>query len=102
MQSVDHEIGSDLREPRSERLGSVAVSDGHLALQKDVASVESGVSQSHAAHMFGVSRKTVGTWVRAYQVKGEEALRPRRRGRRTGEQLALSAAQQAWQQSRWT
>src|SRR5712671_966418 len=49
VQSVDHEIGSDLREPRSERLGSVAVSDGHLALQKDVASVESGVD-AHGGH----------------------------------------------------
>lgn len=61
-----------------------------------VAAVESGVSQSHVARTFGVSRKTVGTWVRAYQVNGEQALRPRRRGRRTGEKLALSAAQQAW------
>jgi transposase len=61
-----------------------------------VAAVESGISQSHVARMFGVSRKTVGTWVRAYQAHGEQAFRPRRRGRRTGEQLALSAAQQAW------
>ncbi|MCI2415846.1 helix-turn-helix domain-containing protein [Saccharopolyspora sp. K220] len=61
-----------------------------------VAAVESGVSQSHVARTFGVSRKTVGTWVRAYQEKGEQAFRPRRRGRRRGEQLALSTAQQEW------
>jgi transposase len=61
-----------------------------------VAAVESGVSQSHAARLFGVSRKTVGNWVRAYQADGELAFRPRRRGRRAGEQLALSPAHQAW------
>ncbi|MGP4014609.1 helix-turn-helix domain-containing protein [Saccharopolyspora sp. 5N708] len=61
-----------------------------------VAAVESGVSQSHVARTFGVSRKTVGTWVRAYQEKGEQAFRPRRRGRRRGERLALSTAQQEW------
>jgi transposase len=61
-----------------------------------VAAVESGVSQSRVAQLFGVSRRSVGTWVRAYQVSGEAALRPRRRGRRVGEQLALSTDQQAW------
>jgi transposase len=61
-----------------------------------VAAVESGVSQSHAARQFGVARKTVGNWVRAYQADGEVAFRPRRRGRRAGEQLALSPAHQAW------
>lgn len=61
-----------------------------------VAAVESGISQSRVADLFGVSRKSVGSWVRAYQTRGEAALRPRRRGRRVGEQLALSPDQQAW------
>jgi transposase len=61
-----------------------------------VAAVESGVSQSRVAQLFGVSRKSVGNWVRVYQASGAAALRPRRRGRRAGEQLALSTDQQAW------
>ena len=61
-----------------------------------VAAVESGVSQAHAARQFGVSRKTVGKWVRAYHADGEVAFRTRRRGRRAGERLALSPTDQAW------
>ncbi|WP_020667772.1 helix-turn-helix domain-containing protein [Amycolatopsis nigrescens] len=61
-----------------------------------VAAVESGFPHEQAARVFGVSRKTVGTWVRTYQAGGEQALQPRRRGRRAGDRLALSAAQQAW------
>ncbi|MFC4004575.1 helix-turn-helix domain-containing protein [Prauserella oleivorans] len=64
--------------------------------RRAVAAVESGIPQLHVARMFGVSRKTVGTWVRAYRDHGEQALRPRRRGRKPGEQLALSPSQQAW------
>lgn len=67
-----------------------------LLRRQAVTAVESGVPQLHVARMLGVSRKTVGTWVRAYRAGGEQAFRPRRRGRRPGEQLALSLAQQAW------
>ncbi|WP_439382838.1 helix-turn-helix domain-containing protein [Amycolatopsis lexingtonensis] len=59
-----------------------------------VAAVGSGLSQTRVANMFGVSRKAVGAWVRAYESGGESTLRPRPRGRRAGEQLVLSAAQQ--------
>src|SRR5439155_5516427 len=48
------------------------------------------------ARMFGVSRKTVGAWVLAYHKLGDESFRPKTRGRRPGEQLALAPAQQAW------
>ncbi|WIY07523.1 helix-turn-helix domain-containing protein [Amycolatopsis mongoliensis] len=64
--------------------------------RRAVAAVEAGVTRAEVARLFGVSRKTVGAWVAAYQRKGDEAFRPRRRGRRPGEQFALSAAQQAW------
>jgi transposase len=64
--------------------------------RRAVDAVESGVPQVDVARIFGVSRQTVGNWVRIYRSKGEEALRPRRRGRRPGEQLALSSTQQAW------
>src|SRR4051794_31358506 len=63
--------------------------------RRAVAAVESGSSQTRVASMFGVSRKAVGTWVRAYRSGGEPTLRPRPRGRRAGERLALSAAQQS-------
>lgn len=59
-----------------------------------VAAVESGLPQSHVARNFGVSRKTVGNWMRAYEAAGESAFRPRRRGRRAGDRLALSTGQQ--------
>jgi transposase len=61
-----------------------------------VAAVESGVPQGEAAYLFGVSRQTVSAWVQAYRRQGDEALRPRRRGRRPGDKLALSCAQQLW------
>ncbi|AIJ20322.1 transposase [Amycolatopsis methanolica 239] len=64
--------------------------------RRAVAAVEAGVSRSEVARLFGVSRKTVGAWVLAYRREGEDAFRPKTRGRRPGEQLALSPAQQAW------
>ncbi|WP_184733068.1 helix-turn-helix domain-containing protein [Saccharopolyspora phatthalungensis] len=63
--------------------------------RRAVAAVESGVSQAEVARLLGVSRKTVGAWVRAYRLRGEESFRSRVRGRRPGQQLALSPAQQA-------
>lgn len=64
--------------------------------RRAVASVESGMPQQQVADMFGVSRKTVGNWVRAYRLGGAESLRAQKRGRRRGEQLALSMFQQRW------
>jgi transposase len=64
--------------------------------RRAVAAVVSGVSRTEAARLFGVSRKTVGAWVTAYEAMGEASFRPARRGRRPGEQLALSPEQQAW------
>jgi transposase len=63
--------------------------------RRAVAAVQGGASQIEVARLFGVSRKTVGAWVAAYQRQGEESFRPKRRGRRPGEQMALSPAQQA-------
>lgn len=61
-----------------------------------VAATESGVTQVDVARVFGVSRQTVARWVRIYRHGGEEMLRARPRGRRPGERLALSPAQQLW------
>ncbi|WP_431918262.1 helix-turn-helix domain-containing protein [Amycolatopsis tucumanensis] len=62
--------------------------------RRAVAAVTAGLSQGRVATMLGVSRKTVGVWVRAYQASGEQAFPPQRRGRRVGECLALSGEQQ--------
>jgi transposase len=59
-----------------------------------VAAVESGTPQMQVASRFGVSRKSVGEWVRAHRERGEESFRPARRGRRPGQQLALCTALQ--------
>ncbi|MFC5290986.1 helix-turn-helix domain-containing protein [Actinokineospora guangxiensis] len=66
---------------------------GHLRRQV-VAAVEAGIAQVEAARRFGVSRQTVGLWVRDYRNRGEGAFRPGRRGRKPGEQLALTTEQQ--------
>lgn len=63
--------------------------------RRAVAAVEAGVSRTEVARAFGVSRKTVGAWVQAYRAAGDDAFRPKPRGRRPGEQLALSPPRQA-------
>lgn len=63
--------------------------------RRAVAAVESGGSQAEVARLLGVSRKTVGAWVRAYRRGGEDSFRPKSRGRRPGEQLALTPPMQA-------
>jgi transposase len=80
--------------PRDARSLSTEALEG--LRRRAVAAVESGKTQSEVAQLLGVSRKTVGAWVRAYRRIGEQSFRPRTRGRRPGEQLALSPAQQAW------
>lgn len=64
--------------------------------RRAVAAVESGVTRAEVARLFGVSRKTVSAWVAAYQESGDDAFRPKRRGRRPGAQLALTPKQQAY------
>ncbi|WP_236794989.1 helix-turn-helix domain-containing protein [Amycolatopsis sp. GM8] len=64
--------------------------------RRAVAAVEAGGTRAEVARLLGVSRKTVGAWVSSYQRLGDDAFRPKRRGRRPGEQYALSPAQQAW------
>jgi transposase len=64
--------------------------------RRAVAAVESGIPQVQVARLYGVSRKTVGVWVRAYRAQGADSFRTRKRGRRAGDQLALSPAHQEW------
>jgi transposase len=62
--------------------------------RRAVAAVHAGGSHAEVARLFGVSRRTVGSWVLSFRDNGEEAFRARPRGRRPGEQLALSLSEQ--------
>jgi transposase len=63
--------------------------------RRAVAAVKSGMTQAAVSTVFGVSPKTVWRWVNAFDNKGNRALRTGRRGRRAGEQKALTAVQEA-------
>lgn len=54
-----------------------------------------GATHTHVAAVMGVSLSTVALWSARFRVGGMEGLRERRRGRRPGEQMALSVDQQA-------
>ena len=59
-----------------------------------VAMVKAGKTRIEAAETVGVNRRFVGRWVKIAAQRGEAALAGGRRGRRPGEQKALSAAQE--------
>src|ERR671933_2986537 len=59
-----------------------------------VAMVRAGKTRVEAAETVGVNRRFVGQWVKAAAQSGEAVLAGRRRGRRPGEQKALSAVQE--------
>jgi transposase len=56
--------------------------------------VEEGWTRVAVAEALGVNERIVGRWMRRYRRGGLKALAKRRRGRRPGEQQALTAAQQ--------
>ena len=57
--------------------------------------VRSGKSRIEAAEAVGVNRRCGGEWVHAFAQDGEAALAGGKRGRRPGEQQALSPRQAA-------
>src|SRR5690348_9996880 len=59
-----------------------------------VAMVKAGKTRIEAAQTVGVNSRFVGQWVKAAAQCGEAALASRRRGRRPGEQKALSTVQE--------
>src|SRR5215217_5212882 len=61
-----------------------------------VAMVRAGKTRIEVAATVGVNRRFVGQWVKAAAQSGEAVLVGRCRGRRPGEQKALSAAQEDW------
>jgi transposase len=62
--------------------------------KRAVQAVLDGMPQAEAARVFGVHPNAVNRWMKHYRQGGWAALSERRRGRRAGEQAALSASQQ--------
>jgi transposase len=62
--------------------------------ERGVRLVLEGRAQPEVAQLLGVSTRAVSNWVRRYRRGGWGAVGKRRRGRRAGEQQALSAAAQ--------
>jgi transposase len=59
-----------------------------------IRAVLEGMTQAEAARVFGVHRNAVNRWIKRYRRGGWAGLAERRRGRRPGEQPALSERQQ--------
>jgi transposase len=59
-----------------------------------VRAVLDGMTQAEAARVFGVHHNAVNRWIKRYREGGWAGLGERRRGRRPGEQVALSQHQQ--------
>jgi transposase len=59
-----------------------------------VRAVLDGMTQAEAARVFGVHHNAVNRWIKRYREGGWAGLAERRRGRRPGEQAALSEHQQ--------
>jgi transposase len=59
-----------------------------------VRAVLDGMTQAEAARVFGVHHNAVNRWIKRYRAGGWAGLGERRRGRRSGEQAALSQHQQ--------
>jgi transposase len=59
-----------------------------------VRAVLEGMTQAEAARVFGVHHNAVNRWIKRYREGGWPGLGEQRRGRRPGEQAALSESQQ--------
>jgi transposase len=59
-----------------------------------VQAVLDGMTQAEAARVFGVHRNAVNRWIRRYREGGFPGLAEQRRGRRPGDQAALTEYQQ--------
>ena len=59
-----------------------------------VRAVLDGMTQAEAAQVFGVHHNAVNRWIKRYREGGWSGLSEQRRGRRPGEQAALSQSQQ--------
>jgi transposase len=66
-----------------------------------VQAVLDGMTQAQAARVFRVHPDAVNRWIKRYREGGWAGLTEQRRGRRPGEQAALSESQQQ-RSSRWS
>jgi transposase len=62
--------------------------------KRAVQAVLDGMTQAEVARVFGVHPNAVNRWIKRYREGGWDSLAERRRGRRAGEQAALSERQQ--------
>src|SRR5919202_6530259 len=62
--------------------------------KRAVRAVLDGMTQAQAARVFGVHHNAVNRWVKRYREGGFQGLGEQRRGRRPGEQAALTEPQQ--------
>src|SRR5512133_4353969 len=62
--------------------------------RRAVRAVLEGMTQAQAARVFGVHHNAVNRWIKRYREGGWAGLSEQRRGRRPGEQAALSQSQQ--------
>jgi len=62
--------------------------------KRAVGAVLGGMTQVEVARVFGVHPNAVNRWIKRYREGGWDSLSERRRGRRAGEQAALSERQQ--------
>jgi transposase len=60
--------------------------------RKAVNAVVGGMKQVEAARIFGVSRTSIWTWMRAYETSGHEGLESQKRGRKKGSSLNAQQA----------
>ncbi|MGH2842277.1 MAG: helix-turn-helix domain-containing protein [Solirubrobacteraceae bacterium] len=58
--------------------------------ERGVGMLLDGKTYAHVAGSLGVAMSTVAKWSTRYRVSGLDGLREGRRGRRPGEQMALS------------
>jgi transposase len=56
--------------------------------RKAIKAVQEGKTQDEAAQLFGVTRQTVGKWIKAYRERGSTGLQAGRKGRPQGGSLA--------------
>src|SRR5262249_10227541 len=89
----DRVLPMDVKVKDARRLSPQAQED---LRRRAVAAVKNGMSQAAVSTVLGVSPKTVWRWVNAFDSKGNKGLKAGQRGRRPGEQKALTAQQEGW------
>jgi transposase len=80
---------------RNDDARSLAPEAQEALRMKAVRAVLGGKTQTEVADLFGVTRQSVGRWMKAFREKGEKALKAKRRGRPKGAGSRLKPWQKA-------